>query len=782
MSTANFVEQLYSKFLGRPSDAHGKSWWVNQIDSGKITALEATLGFLQSPEFSSLVTPIALLYYTALGRIPDTNGLQFWTKKVQEGTTLPAVSVGFVNSSEFQNKYAALDDPAFLNKLYQNVFGREPDAPGKAYWLDRMQVQGVSRADVIQGFAGSPEQASAKGEEIKVIVQFHGILNVTPTQTQINTALKQTDPLVKIAELYLDSRYKGEPVPGLTQEKVVVGKVIDGYVAGASVFSDANGNGIWDQGEAKALTDDKGSFKLVGAKGTIIATGGTDISTGKAFNSVMKAPDGASVVTPLTTLQQAFVERGMTPVEAQAQVVKVMGLNTDATLASFDPLVNSLDKTVDTATQQLGVRLHAASAKIANLLTLATSTIIGAAGGKDSLDIGKAVDAVVDALASGMAASQGQVDLSDSAFLKKVLEDGASAAGGAGISTKVSALSDSFSKIAADSAKQVDRIAAAGADVMQLIARIVQVQTLAQGETADAMQNAALSGGFSALESRFTGDALTKAVEASPIGDLDPASKDDDAVIGNINGGVKTPAPGSGSGGGGGGGAASLPERIDRLDQLLGTDQHRATVDTSSVKSILNDDAGVASYATILGYGADDAIHFTLNASSFASFSSIGRDVWITCNRNGVVSSIQLKDVLTGDALVYDAASFNALPVGDIFFDGTPYQQSVILDGRGSLAVPATLDASNGMIEFVDSALAGNAVRIVNYGADDRVKWTGATASTLSISSKGADVIATINYGGTISTITLVGVISSGDVVYDVASFNSLAVGDFLFN
>ena len=74
-----------------------------------------------------------------------------------------------------------------------------------------------------------------------------------------------------------------------TAPVVLTGKVIDGYVKNADVFADANGDGIWNAGEAKATSNANGEFKLTNAKGSIIASGGIDGLTGKAFEGVLKA-------------------------------------------------------------------------------------------------------------------------------------------------------------------------------------------------------------------------------------------------------------------------------------------------------------------------------------------------------------------------------------------------------------------------------------------------------------------------------------------------------------
>ena len=106
------------------------------------------------------------------------------------------------------------------------------------------------------------------------------------------------------------------------------GRVIDGYIANATVFRDLNANGILDAGEPNVLTDATGEFTgLEGTGGVLVAFGGTDISTGKAFTGQLTAPGDATVVTPLTTVVQALVQQGgVTSAQAAQQVAQAFGL------------------------------------------------------------------------------------------------------------------------------------------------------------------------------------------------------------------------------------------------------------------------------------------------------------------------------------------------------------------------------------------------------------------------------------------------------------------------
>ncbi|MBR0830454.1 VCBS domain-containing protein [Bradyrhizobium manausense] len=133
---------------------------------------------------------------------------------------------------------------------------------------------------------------------------------------------------------------------------VITGQEIDGYIAGATVFADANYNGQFDAGEAHTTTNADGSFALVGGSGTLVSIGGTDVSTGLAVTGVLKAPAGSTVITPLTTLIAAMVDstaHDPTPLSAAAAenaIKTAFGLDPTIDLKTFDPVaavVNGTD-------------------------------------------------------------------------------------------------------------------------------------------------------------------------------------------------------------------------------------------------------------------------------------------------------------------------------------------------------------------------------------------------------------------------------------------------------
>jgi hypothetical protein len=117
--------------------------------------------------------------------------------------------------------------------------------------------------------------------------------------------------------------------------------VIDGYLSGATVFADTNGNRKLDAGEASSTTDANGNFALTGGTGPLIAFGGTDVSTGLAFKGQLEAPSGSTVIDPLTTLISGLQAAGLTLASAEQKVLAAFGLPSATDLTTLDPIAGA---------------------------------------------------------------------------------------------------------------------------------------------------------------------------------------------------------------------------------------------------------------------------------------------------------------------------------------------------------------------------------------------------------------------------------------------------------
>jgi hypothetical protein len=91
------------------------------------------------------VSAISQAYQSALGRAPDSAGLDYWQNKAASGMSVDAITSAISGSDE-----------ARLQTLYKSMFGRTADSGGLDYWLSQLK-KGVSWADISKAFMASAE-------------------------------------------------------------------------------------------------------------------------------------------------------------------------------------------------------------------------------------------------------------------------------------------------------------------------------------------------------------------------------------------------------------------------------------------------------------------------------------------------------------------------------------------------------------------------------------------------------------------------------------------------
>ena len=133
------------------------------------------------------------------------------------------------------------------------------------------------------------------------------------------------------------------PAPPAPAQVQFDARVVDGYVKGATVFYDADADGVLDAGEVSTVTDDDGNFSLPrvtpSANGRIVVLeGGTDIETGNPVGRLMASGDPTlKVVSPLTLVL------ALNPTLTEAELKTALGLPQSLDLETFDP-VAAMDK------------------------------------------------------------------------------------------------------------------------------------------------------------------------------------------------------------------------------------------------------------------------------------------------------------------------------------------------------------------------------------------------------------------------------------------------------
>lgn len=204
----------------------------------------------------------------------------------------------------------------------------------------------------------------------------------------------------------------------------LTGKAIDGYLAGATVTMHGS-----DGKTYTTTTDANGNFAFPAGtpQGSLTTTGGTDLSTGKPFKGVLKAPAGSTMITPLTTLVQGFVEKGKSVEEATKSVGKALGIDVNKVdLVNFDPIQAVKDSSTGTTGDKTFFSdVLKEAGKVASMLVKAAESLTNSA--KSNVNLEDLIDGIVESIVTNAEKSvSGVLDLNSANFLQTVLTQSAS--------------------------------------------------------------------------------------------------------------------------------------------------------------------------------------------------------------------------------------------------------------------------------------------------------------------------------------------------------------------
>lgn len=152
---------------------------LTTLNESALSIVEAVnnLAIVNSGGKDSAVNTSSLmsLYQELLGRAPDAEGFDFWSKALQNGTSFSSIVTDFKNSPEYLARMGAqqpvtsvspstqygvvaagANPTSQLTGLYQQLLGRAPDAEGFDFWSKAMQ-NGVSLSSIATDFMKSPE-------------------------------------------------------------------------------------------------------------------------------------------------------------------------------------------------------------------------------------------------------------------------------------------------------------------------------------------------------------------------------------------------------------------------------------------------------------------------------------------------------------------------------------------------------------------------------------------------------------------------------------------------
>ncbi|WP_421121965.1 DUF4214 domain-containing protein [Aquihabitans daechungensis] len=179
--------------------------WVNRLNAKTANRSSLVQALRTSSENVANVDPVTRLYSAYFLRIPDAGGLVYWIGKRRRGAKLDTISQSFASSSEFKTRYGSLSNAAFVDLIYHNLFDRDPDPSGKAYWTGKLNNGSKNRGQVMAGFSESNEYKNDQVKPVNAAVGVIFMLKRKPTTTEFNNLVAGVGTGASVAEFAFTS-------------------------------------------------------------------------------------------------------------------------------------------------------------------------------------------------------------------------------------------------------------------------------------------------------------------------------------------------------------------------------------------------------------------------------------------------------------------------------------------------------------------------------------------------------------------------------------------------
>jgi Ca2+-binding RTX toxin-like protein len=520
------------------------------------------------------------------------------------------------------------------------------------------------------------------------------------------------------------------------------GFVIDGYIAGATVFFDANKNGVLDAGEPSATTGNNGEYdldldsnifdknqngELDPEEGNIVAFGGIDTATNLPLETPVTAPPYATVVTLLTSLVADLIDKGIDSDRAESLVKSALSIPANVDITNLDPIAATENAIAG------GLETLTAMVKVQNVITQ-TAAFIDGASLLDNTDTVKAVvSAIVQQIQSGT-----NLNLSDASQIQSIVRQSIAIAQQLDSTfngQQLSQIAPDAAKVMAEATQRIDTVVFNTATV-SINREVARVQKVALGNTsADLKAVGSGTKSIAQVVAENTGTALDTKIQQTTLPEV-PAIP---VIGGEIN-------------------------AIASNSNLIGTDGNDSLSGDSGSDTI----SGKRGSDTLTGAGGNDWIHGNQGNDSLDGgdgddtlYGGKGLDSLFGNNGADILFGNRGQDSLIGgegnDTLYGGRAS-------DILFGGN---SDDFLFGEGG---DDSLIGGNGSDRFLLSNDSGiDTIADFEDGKDLLILSNGVTFSQLAITeSNGITQISFASTGKVLASLT--GVSSSLIGVADFAS------------
>ena len=189
------------------------------------------------------------------------------------------------------------------------------------------------------------------------------------------------------------------------------GVVVDGYISGADIFIDEDGDWIAGSNESSTTSDNDGKFTIKYANGNLVSIGGTDLDSQTLLDRLLithklTGHTDFKAVTPVTSVAAFMTDA--------ANVNAALGIDSTIDVAIFDPVANKGDGGVNDYLYEKGNQLTVLAYALQNITNDLNTTT------ETTQDYFKAITEEIE---TEYTETTAKVDIETEAFITKVLDN-----------------------------------------------------------------------------------------------------------------------------------------------------------------------------------------------------------------------------------------------------------------------------------------------------------------------------------------------------------------------
>ena len=163
------------------------------------------------------------LYQEKFGRVPDAEGKAYWKAELESGKTSPEkIAQIFDNTDEAKQvkESRAQEARDFLEKTYAEELGREPDASGAEYWANEINSGRQTQEEVVNNIRQSEEyQERQAPEEEEWQQEYDNQLNQATNDLSRTDISQQAAMPAREREIPVPPSDPDQPVPSQAERK-----------------------------------------------------------------------------------------------------------------------------------------------------------------------------------------------------------------------------------------------------------------------------------------------------------------------------------------------------------------------------------------------------------------------------------------------------------------------------------------------------------------------------------------------------------------------------------